>query len=246
MKRETFTGIISLILEQKEREDQFGEAVKNAYLAAGECSDFRDAQSYQPATNVFIDAVLEKLACEFVSEHQTLEAAQDLINYYMYDLSLMNWQFIEPKEPGGFEVCTVPAYVVIEGVKRPLSTPDQLYDVLIYCAAGHAEPEETITPETKLRSALYTETKTDHVGDTDNIEYEIKKIISEYLSMQYGTTRAVSDIAMDHTLREDLGLDSLDVTSLMCDVEDECNVVFREDWYPDTVSDLVLMTRYLR
>ena len=234
MNRNTFIGIIELILEQRAREDKFSEAIKKAYLDAGECSDFRDAPSYTPATNVFIDALLDKLAEDFVSENQTLESAQDTINYYMYELSLMDWQFIEPIDPAvnNFEMHAVPAYMEVNGIKFQLSNPGELYDLLVYCMNDKTgKPEETIDASTKLRSV---------VGEPpESVEYKVKKIVGEQLGLDY-----ITEIQSKNYLDTDLGADSLDVVEIVMQIENEFGITFPDDWHPDTVEDLVLMVKY--
>ena len=249
MNRNTFIGIIELILEQRAREDKFSETIKKAYLDAGECGDFRDAPSYTPATNVFIDALLDKLAEDFVSENQTLESAQDTINYYMYELSLMDWQFIEPIDPkvNDFEMHAVPAYMEVDGVKIQMSTPGELYDALIYCMEAHDRPEETISSETKLKSAIMagkqddTSTKLHSVvGESpESVEYRVKKIIGEQLGLDY-----ITEIQSKNYLESDLGADSLDVVEIVMQIENEFGITFPDDWCPDTVEDLILMVKY--
>ena len=134
MKKETFVGIIKAIQEQKQRESKFAEAIQHAFIDAGECEDFRDKPSYEPPTNTFIDTILEALSHEFVNELQSMEAAYDHINYFMYELDVMNYTFLETIDPNKpYIMQPVPSYYITkDGVKLPLSTPEELYDSLIY------------------------------------------------------------------------------------------------------------------
>lgn len=143
---ETFVGIITSIQEQDRRQDEFAEKIKKAYIEAGECDDFREAPAYTPATQVFIENILQYLAYMFVSEYQTYNEALDHINYFMYELSLMDYQFVEPvdsNEEGLQHLHFVPAYYHSKtGEVLPLATPEDLYHSLIYEMTHPAKTNE--------------------------------------------------------------------------------------------------------
>lgn len=133
--RSTFVGIITAIQEQKQREIAFAKKISEAFVEANEDEDFRGDVAYLPPTNYFIDAILSSLASAFVSEFQTYDEALDIINYYIYDLDLMDYQFVEPDLDPEAESSTktIPAYYHSKtGLKLQLVTPDNLYNCLIH------------------------------------------------------------------------------------------------------------------
>lgn len=134
INKETFVKIIKALQEQKKREEIFAEAIQNAFVGAGELSEFHASENFTPPTNVMIDQILEALSFGFVGTNQTQEDAYNHINYFFYELSLMDYIFMEPvSEDNAFEVHPVPAYYHSkDGEKLPLATPEDLYNSLVY------------------------------------------------------------------------------------------------------------------
>lgn len=134
INKETFVKIIKALQEQKNREETFAEAIQNAFVVAGELPEFHASENFTPPTNVMIDQILEALSFGFVGTNQTQEDAYNHINYFFYELSLMDYVFMEPvSEDNRFEVHPVPAYYHSkDGTKLPLATPEDLYNSLVY------------------------------------------------------------------------------------------------------------------
>lgn len=246
MKKETFVGIIGAIQAQRNREVVFSEAIKDAYVGAGEEPDFRESESYLPPTSVLTDAILESLAPEFVSANQTQENALDVINYYMYELSMMNYQFIEPpinqpvydasQPDAGTGLNVVPAYITHQnGTKLLMDTPEHLYDTLVYCmetpAQSNQEPTTPVDPQTELRSSLAATEKSLCTlnSEEETIWNIIKPIIEDKLD--------VKDIQLDNRM-VDLEGDSLDCVETAIAIETACGITFTDDEWDDINRDM--------
>ena len=134
INKETFVKIIKALQEQKQREEKFSETIQQAFTDAGELAEFHTVDSFTPPTNVMVDQILEALSFGFVGTNQTQEDAYNHINYFFYELSLMDYIFIDPvSEDNDFEVHPVPAYYHSkDGEKLPLATPEDLYNSLVY------------------------------------------------------------------------------------------------------------------
>ena len=86
MKKEAFVKVIEAIEAQIDRGERLGEAIKQAYLDAGEEEDFRDGYSYIPATNIMEQELVDALALEMSNKNYPVEYSKDLINWYLYDI----------------------------------------------------------------------------------------------------------------------------------------------------------------
>lgn len=224
--KEAFVRTIKAIKAQKEREENFGNTIKQAFIDAGECEDFRDHQSYEPPTNIFIDELLEAISFNFVGPYQSQEEALDHINYYVYELELMNYVFLEPEDPEHpFEMKSVPAYYnAKDGTKLPLATPEDLYESLIY---------EMSHPGRKTIDREYREdpesSQDSHFAGWKN---EKQTDIWEKLHPLIEDKLAVDDISPLDMLGTDLYADSLDCVELCLDIEKEFGIHLTDtDYY---------------
>lgn len=237
MKKETFVSIIKAIQEQNKRSETLDESIRMAYEKAGECLDFRPRGAYSQATSLLQDALLEALSYDFVSENQTQESALDTINYYIYELEMMNWTFLEPKDPkeNTFIVEPVPAYIEVDGVKLPLSTPEELYDTLVWCMENMGK-KETVSEETHIASAL-NETKIE-TNIYDWVWEKLKPML-EAEALIEGDEK--QEIFLSDKLINDLGLDSLDTISLALKIEGEFGIKMNADDFDEleTVEDIL-------
>lgn len=222
MSKEVFVGIINAIQNQRKREEKFCDAITQAFVDAGDLAEFHQPSNFTPPTNMFIDSILESLAKAFVSDYQSYENSIDLINYFMYELEPMGYVFMEPIDPSknNFEVEPVPAYYnSSNGKKVPLSTPEELYDALVYEMASPHEKKEIHQPteQDMVHSVLPDTQHCDLIWDKDQIEIwnKLKPIIEDKLS--------VEDIHPMDTLKE-LCADSLDIVELIMLIEREFNI----------------------
>lgn len=221
MSKEVFVGIINAIRDQRKREEKFCDAISQAFVDAGDLAEFHQPSNFTPPTNVFIDSILEYLAKAFVSEYQSYESSIDLINYFMYELDTMGYVFMEPIDPSknNFEVAPVPAYYnSSNGKKVPLSTPEELYDALVYEMALPHEKKEIHQPteQDMIHSVMPDNTR--RIWSTDNqakIWDKLKPIIEDKL--------CVEDIHPMDTFDE-LCADSLDVVELITLIEHEFDI----------------------
>lgn len=238
MKQEVFIGIIEAIQHQKEREEKFSEAIKQAYTDAGECPDFRTSESYLPPTSMMVDELVLALAKEFVSENQTYDGAADMINYFLYELPMMGYVFMEPIDPkkNTFEVAPVPAYVEFSNrVKKAVDTPEHLYEALIYgmetvpqAVANHVDTK------TELRSAVDKVKAEEDQASWDPVFCEVynklKKLVWDKLGVDEWEIKPSSEFT------NDLGADSLDEVEIALDVEKEFGISITDyEW--DTMCD---------
>jgi len=234
MKKETFIGIIDSIQAQRKREVAFSEAIKSAYEGAGEEPDFRESESYLPPTSVFIDAILESLAPEFVSVNQTQESALDVINYYMYELDMMNFTFIEPvddKNPANLSA--VPAYIIHQnGTKLLMDTPEHLYDTLMYCKETpvqvNQEPTTPVDPKTELRSSLAAPAE----KSTHALNSEKEKAIWDTIKPIIEDKMDVENVKLTDSMLN-LDADSLDCVETAMAIEQACGITFTDDEWDD-------------
>ena len=222
MNRETFVRIINALKEQKQREEKFSKAMVQAFVDAGECGDFYHESSFNPPTNVMIDQTLQALSYSFVNENQTQEVAYDHINYYFYDLEIMNYAFLESVDSraGSFEARTVPAYYHSkDGTKLPLVTPEDLYDSLVYEMVHPATTPSTKEPDNPLSSTL--ESEFIYKPEFLDILTEVRRIISDHLGIPEDILNNDIDI------RNDLGkysADSLDDVEILMELEQQFNI----------------------
>lgn len=223
MSKEVFVGIIKAIQDQRKREEKFCDAISQAFVDAGDLAEFHQPSNFTPPTNILIDSILESIAKAFVSEHQTYENAIDLINYFMYELDTMEYVFMEPSNPENpFEVAPVPAWVALsDGKKAQLSTPEELYDALVYeMVLPHKQEKEYHQPNEQdmIHSVMPENTQIcDLIWDDEQLVLwnKIKPLIEDKLG--------VEGIHPMNTL-EELGADSLDGVELMMLIEHEFNI----------------------
>lgn len=230
--KEAFVRTIKAIRTQKDREEAFGKTVKQAFIDAGECEDFRDRQSYEPPTNMFMDELLEAIAFNFVGPYQTQEEALDHINYFVYELELMNYVFMEPtnpKEPLAVE--PVPAYYYAkDGTKLPLATPEDLYESLIYEMFHEGrktvdreyreDPKPEAPSEARSKDANFVGWANDTQAD---IWGKLRPMVENNL--------CVDDISPLDMLGTDLYADSLDTVELCMEIEKTFNINLTDDDY---------------
>lgn len=226
MSKEVFVGIINAIQSQRKREEKFCDTITQVFVDAGDLAEFHQPSNFTPPTNMFIDSILESLAKAFVSEYQSYESSIDLINYFMYELEPMGYVFMEPIDPSknNFEVAPVPAYYnSSDGKKVPLSTPEELYDALVYEMALPHEKKEIHQPteQDMVHSVMPKNARpcnTRCIWDNEKqveIWDKLKPIIEDKLS--------VEDIHPMDTL-EELCADSLDIVELIMLIEREFNI----------------------
>ena len=214
MKQETFVGIINALKQQEERNDTFAEAVKQAFIGAGECSDFRDSPSYYPPTSVMQDAILEALAKEFISKHQTKEQALDLINYWFYDLAIANYQFMEPVEGDPTTKKPVPAYIEVNGTKVPLVTAEDLYNELMTTKTSGYD-----TKPADLCNAISDPVPSEPEGIIGKTEKVVLEIIDGYSTHEITPYEPISDT----------DLDSLDKVEIMIELENRFSITLDDE-----------------
>lgn len=223
MSKEVFVGIINAIQDQRKREEKFCETISHAFVDAGDLAEFHQPSNFTPPTNVFIDSILESLAKAFVSEYQSYESSIDLINYFMYELDTMGYVFMEPIDPSKntFEVAPVPAYYnSSDGKKVPLSTPEELYDALVYEMTLPRQKKEIHQPtkQDMVHSVMPENTQIcDLIWNNEQLELwnKLKPLIKDKLG--------VEDIHPMNTL-EGLGADSLDIVELIMLIERKFNI----------------------
>lgn len=223
MTKETFVGIIKAIQDQKEREDKFTKAITQAFVDAGDLEEFHTSDNFYPPTNLFIDSILESLSYSFISEHQTQEQALDKINYFMYELSLMNYTFWEPNSPDNkFEVHPVPAYYESSGVRIPLSTPGELYDALVY-EMDDQEPDKhkVVKPgEIDLIESVLNDDKDSNSKQSADIWDSIRQTAKEFLGIDCPRQT-------DYVFREEH--DSFDMIQFILALGQEFNIDVSDD-----------------
>lgn len=129
MKKETFCGLIWSIHEQRKREEIFGDTVAKAFMEAGEEPDFRDTYSYYPPTTKFIDSLLSEIAGDFVNENQSHEDALDWLNYYIYEVDMMDnlLEGVETTQEPNYRLCRT-----ADGKEFHVKSPADLYDILMH------------------------------------------------------------------------------------------------------------------
>lgn len=134
MNQESFVRIIKALQEQKQREETFSKSIQQAFVDAGDLAEFHTPESFNMPTGVMVDQILEALSFGFIGDNQTQEEAYDHINYYFYELEMMNYMFLEPINPDDpMRVEPVPSYYISkDGSKQPLATPEDLYNSLVY------------------------------------------------------------------------------------------------------------------
>lgn len=226
MNRETFVRIINALKEQKQREEKFSKAMVQAFVDAGECGDFYHESSFNPPTNVMIDQILQALSYSFVNENQTQEATYDHINYYFYELEIMNYMFLESVDSraGSFEARMVPAYYHSkDGTKLPLVTPEDLYDSLVYEMVHPTNTPSTKEPDHEVPESV---SKSEFIYKPEFLDIltEVRRIISDHL----GIPEDIQDILNDDTdISNDLGkysADSLDDVEILMELEQQFNI----------------------
>ena len=231
MTQKTFEGIINALREQKARQEKFCQAIHQAFVDAGECEDFREPDAYEPPTNAMMDSILEALAYDFVSDKQSYTQALDNINYWFYELDLMDYQFIEPVGGDSMEHQVVPAYIVHEdGTKLPMATPEDLYNTLVYCMEHNQQSNTNnrVDTETELRSSLDAETGTpDTHHELHCIAVEQMKKDAAWMEMwQYLKETLDDELSCDCKLTdtiESLGIDSVDMVMVLFRMEAKYN-----------------------
>ena len=209
MKQEVFVGIIHALKQQEERNAKFAEAIQQAFTGAGECSDFRDSLSYHPPTSMLQDAILETLAKEFVSDHQTYEQALNLINYWFYDLAIENYRFMEPVDGDPLSMKSVPAYIEVNGIKVPLATPEDLFNELVATQTGVHNVQATETKPADLQNAMHEPTPSTPEGITGKVEKVVLEVINDFGTYEIAAHEPVGNA----------GLDSLDMVEVMMELE---------------------------
>lgn len=133
LNQETFVQIIKALQEQREREEKFAQSIQQAFIEAGDLAEFHTPESFHLPTGLMVDKILEALSYGFVGENQTQEDAYDHINYFFYELEMMNYMVLEPVGPDNWQMEPVPSYYISkDGTKQPLATPEDLYNSLVY------------------------------------------------------------------------------------------------------------------
>lgn len=135
MIQETFVQIIKALQEQRQREEKFSQSIQQAFVEAGDLAEFHTPESFNLPTGLMVDQILEALSYGFVGENQTQVEAYDHINYFFYELEMMNYMILETIDSvGGMsKMEPVPAYYYAkDGKKLPLATPEDLYNSLVY------------------------------------------------------------------------------------------------------------------
>lgn len=229
MNREAFIRIIKALQEQKQREEKFSEAIQQAFVGAGELAEFHTASNFTPPTNVMVDQILEALSYGFVGKNQTQEEAYDHINYFFYELEMMNYVFMEPvSEDNQFEVQPVPAYYHSkDGTKRPLATPEDLYNSLVYEMTAERPVESKKTPVETPSETI------DPMLDDPAFRamYDrVIKVIDEHLGLTADDTKI--HIAPTNDICNDFGMysaDSLDYVEILMALETEFGYTFSDD-----------------
>lgn len=223
MSKEAFVGIIKAIQDQRKREEKFCEAISQAFVDAGDLAEFHQPSNFTPPTKVFIDNILESLAKAFVSDYQSYENSIDLINYFMYELDTMGYVFMEPIDPSKntLDVAPVPAYYnSSNGKKVPLSTPEELYDALVYeMLSPHEKEYHQPNEQDMIHSVLPDSTNSSPILWDNEKQAELWDKLKPIIEDELG----VKDIHPMDTLDE-LGADSLDSVELIMAIEQKFNI----------------------
>lgn len=234
MNQEAFVRIIKALQEQKQREEKFSETIQQAFTDAGELAEFHTPDNFNPPTNVMVDQILEALSYGFVGENQTQEEAYDHINYFFYELEMMNYVFMEPVDPEiPFEVKPVPAYYQSkDGKKLPLATPEDLYNSLVY--------EMTAKRPVELKNAP-AETPSETIDSMldDPAFRAIYDRVVKVIDDRLGLSDDNLILTPTTNIRSDFGVysaDSLDCVELIMHLENEFGVSFNDNEY-DTICN---------
>lgn len=242
MNCEVFVRIIKALQEQKNREEKFSETIQQAFTDAGELAEFHTPDNFNPPTNVMIDQILEALSYGFVGVNQTQEEAYDHINYFFYELEMMNYVFMEPVDPKiPFEVEPVPAYYQSkDGKKLPLATPEDLYNSLVYEMTAKRPVESVETPaETPSETPSETSSETiDPMLDDPAFRVIYDRVVGA-IDDRLGLSEDNLILTPVTNIRSDLGVysaDSLDCVELIMHLENEFGVSFNDNEY-DTICN---------
>lgn len=236
MKKETFVGIINAILNQREREEKFTEAIQKAFVDAGDLAEFHNPEGFRPPTGLFIDEILNALSCSFVGPNQTQEEALDHINYFVYELDMMNYVFMEPVDPekNSFEVHAVPAhYTSKDGTEHNISTPEELYESLVYEMTAKRPMEDSKamyqapTQEDLCNSVMQEVFKSQEYQET------LDKVL-DVVRNQLGD----EDIAETSDIHTDIihGADSIDEVEIFMKLEKVFDIHFTDEELEDGYS----------
>ena len=85
MKKGAFINIMDALQRQVKRNEKFADKIRKAYIEAGECEDFREANAYYPPTDKMMDRIIQGLAMEMSNKNHTYEQSLDLINWFVYE-----------------------------------------------------------------------------------------------------------------------------------------------------------------
>jgi acyl carrier protein len=216
MNKESFCAIISSIKKQMEREDKFCDAIKQAFADAGQCEDFVDSQSFKPPTDVFIDNLIEALALEFVSEHQTHDEAQDLINWFIYEMHFgEELEFISNEDHGSFQILDPEprsaSWYEVDGTRVWVRNEQELYDALVR--------EATNQCNSAMNDPKFMDVYNRIVPIIDN---------RLHITANNGTDKILpaSDIYNDFG---EQSADSLDLVEIIMDIENEFGITLSDD-----------------
>ena len=225
MNQEAFVQIIEALQEQKHREEKFTEAIRAAFIDAGGIPDFHNADSFTPPTGVMVDKILEALSFGFIGANQTQEEAYDHINYFFYELDMMNYMFMEPEDPSiPFDVKPVPAYYISkDGSRLPLATPVDLYNSLVYEMTAN-RPGNSNTTQESVESIL------------DDPEFrKLYDMVVDVIDNNLGVTELGGNIDPTTNIFTDVGplcrADSLNSVEIIMSLENRLGRTFSdEDW----------------
>ena len=130
MKKETFVEILNTLKKWQDRSEKFCAAVANAYEDAGCEPDFVQPDAYPLLPLKIIDDLVHAIAQDF----ETPEYAEDHINWWIWECDFGRQVYHNIQTSGILsEVVETPGCVVeINGKKFVCSTPDVLYDAIMF------------------------------------------------------------------------------------------------------------------
>jgi len=127
---------------QQHRSITFSRAIRDAFVIAGECPDFREDISYEPPTTVFMDTLVDILAEEISDYKISKDSVLDTLNWFIYESDWGRGWILPTKEDRdshlilGLDKLQSSAYYIVtkNGVEYKLYCRDagELWDSIMY------------------------------------------------------------------------------------------------------------------
>lgn len=140
MKKQTFTGLVKLMEQYKNKCMKLGNDIAKAYVNAGCEKDFIQSVCYEPPYGVLFDDIVKTIANEFATDTYPAETAVDFIAWWMWECDFGKAKYYETgnSDSLGNAVEKPMAAVIFEdGKEMTLKTPAALYDAIMYDQKRH-------------------------------------------------------------------------------------------------------------